>query len=227
MSDAFRLAIQLLKARRVPLAVLFFAGITVTLNLEPYLFDKDPHQETLRIFAHLCAGLWDLFEGVLVLLILSWATVEVHPLKGERFLKQPFSRAYLGPLIAEYLRVLANILFFGLLLFIPGFVRYIQLLFVPLIVLFSRNYENDEIDALQLSRQLVKPQFYSLMSFMLLMILLQMALELLPHASETLHSLPVRLVFFALGLLLSVFSYSFLFLRFEKALATADLKPEA
>jgi hypothetical protein len=215
-SKATQLFKKLVAHRLVPIGILFVVGNSISLNLEDQIAVLSPTQETLKLTLTLCMGLWDLTEGILTILLLSWGLPHVHPLKGPKFLSQPFERAYLGSFLAEYLRVLGNILLWGILLIIPGFVQYVRLIFVPLIVFFSKDYEADTVDALELSRKLSKGCFKLLIVLILAISLIQILLEMTPNMVAELHTLPLRLAFNLTSFLISIWSYSFIVVLFER-----------
>jgi len=213
---AFRLAKKFVSQRAFPVLGLFILGQIIGVNLEDASASLPPTQENLNLALKLTLGLWDLAEGILLILILSWAVPQVHPLKSPKFLKEPFNRAYLGTFAAEYLRVLGRVLLWGILLLIPGFIRYTQLIFVAPIVFFSADYEADKVDALELSGKLARSNLKFLLGVLFLTTVTQMALELTPQMYAELHVLPIRLAFNLLSFLISIWSYSLILLMFER-----------
>ncbi len=61
---------------------------------------------------------------------------------------------HMKPLTIETLRAFCWCLIFSLLLIVPGVVRYIRYVFVPYVVLFDREYQLGEVDALDRSMKL-------------------------------------------------------------------------
>ncbi len=216
LRDSIGLLFSFLGGRFFVLAALFIFGITLSINLENASAALDAKEENLKLALNLGLGLWDLTEGILLILILSWAVPTVSPLRGPKFLARPFDRPYLTTFFAEYLRVLGQILFWGLFLLIPGFYRYIELIFVPYIVLFSSEYERGTVDALALSITLVRKCFNLLLLVLAAVTVAQVALEFGPQLNETLHQLPVRVTFNLCSFLISIWSYSFILLLFKR-----------
>ncbi len=217
--SSFSLAAQLIGAQGLKLAVLFAISATMAINIEDTIRTLTPEQENIRWGLHLTLGIWELLEGALFFLILSWGIVKVRdlgPTKG--FLKDPFQRAYLPSFAAEYLRMLAQVLLWAILLLIPGFVRYAQLIFVPYIALFSEAYQRDDVDALEFSRELTRKRFSLIFAVLLGATALQLSVEFAPHLATSLYTVPIRAVFIGLSFLISIWTYSFMFRRFEDAL---------
>ncbi len=89
-------------------------------------------------------GALDLFEGLTLFLILSWGVPKSEALDDRFFESQPFATPYPGTFLAEYLRMMSSVLMYGLLILIPGLIAYCLFIFVPYIVLFSRDYARGE-----------------------------------------------------------------------------------
>ncbi|MGZ3722290.1 MAG: hypothetical protein ACXVA9_05135 [Bdellovibrionales bacterium] len=182
-----------------------------------------PQQETERWVLQLLLGLWDLSEGILLLLILSWGVPKVLKFKAKDLLQQPFETPYLASFFAEYLRLLAQVLMWGLLLIVPGFIRYCQLIFVPLIAMFSKSYREGETDALRLSEKLTKGRLLTIVGIMLGTMALQFGVEFTPQILPDLHILPLRVLFAGASFLISVWTYSLIFLLFDDYLNAEEL----
>ena len=67
---------------------------------------------------------------------------------------------------------------YSLLLFIPGLIRWVQLLFVCLVASFDRDYLAGKKDALQESERLVRGRFTALLFLVLLQNLLPFVIEM-------------------------------------------------
>lgn len=210
-----RLTRDLLRVRMLALAAVFLVGLWVNVSIEDALHLATPADDTQRWVFQLGAGIFELCQGVFLLLLLSWTTPQVHKFSSPKFLQEPFKTPYLSSFFAEYLRMLAQCLMYGLLLLVPGYVRYCQLLFMPLIAIFSSQYRAGDQDAMRLSQRLVRGRLLPIMILVSLTIGLEIALEMLPQFSVELHILPLRILFAALGFLISVWAYSVIFLLFE------------
>lgn len=195
----------------------------ISLQLEASIRDLRFDQEGVRWMLQLSMGFWDLFEGIMLFLVLSWGIPKVrHPIPAGLEL-QPFTEPYIGSLLAEYLRLLAQVILWGLLLLIPGFIRYCRLIFVPYIAIFSKLYREDKVDALQYSLQLTKPVFFKILGVFLATTLLMLGVEFLPHLIEALYIWPVRILLMTVGTLIGIWTYCYMFVLFEAAL-TAEVK---
>lgn len=179
--------------------------------------ELSPSEENLRWILQLAMGIWDMVEGVLIFLILSWGIPQVKEIRSSQFEQQPFHQPYLTNFLAEYLRLLAQVILYGLLLFIPGVIRYCRLIFVPYIALFSKAYRADQVDALELSTQLTAKKFRTIFLVFIGTTILQVVFEFLPHMVAGLHFWPVRLLLMGLNLIVTIWTFSFMFELFEKA----------
>ncbi len=214
---SLKLATELLKNRAFSLLTLFAIGCFFTIAVEESVRALSTTQETERWVLQLSLGLWELFEGIMVLLILSWGIADL-PARAKGTLAKPFATPYLASFFAEYLRMLAQVLLWGILLIIPGFIRYCQLMFVPLIALFSQRYRDGEVDALEFSKALTKKYFLPIVSVFFGATALQIGIEFLPHLVTELFVIPWRASFMFLSFLISIWTYSFMFVLFEQAL---------
>ncbi|MGE0528794.1 MAG: hypothetical protein AB7P49_17140 [Bdellovibrionales bacterium] len=208
---------ELVRAQAFLLALLFAAGTLLGTSIEGAMRGLGPSEQDSRWMFQLSLGIWDLIEGLLLILILSRGVTQVDNLSPEWFEPKPFSKPFLSSFLAEYLRMLAQVLLWGLLLLIPGFVRYGRLAFVPLIAIFSRAYREGQADALELSAELSRGRMWVILTVIFLTSVSQAGLEFLPQMYMSLYVLPVRVGFTAVSFLISVWTYSFLFLLFEQA----------
>jgi hypothetical protein len=218
LKSAFTLAHQLLREQITPLLVLLAIGAALSIQFEDYLNQLSKTEESQRWMVQLAMGLWDLTVGILMILILSWGIPKIRALTEAHFQQHPFNESYLGSFLAEYFRVLANVILFGLLLFLPGFYKYCRLIFVPYITLFARPYREGKIDALELSTALTRGRFLRLAVLLIATILLQMGLEFAPQMIEALHTIPLRILSEALNFYVSIWLFAFLYLEFEEAM---------
>lgn len=191
---------------------------------EDQLTDLSAANDNLRWVWQLGLGLWDLISSVILFVLLSQALPRMHRLDGQAFVTQPFAKPYLSTFVAEYLRMLAQVLLYVILFLIPGLIRYIRLIFVPYIVLFAKKYADDEVDALEFSKKLTVGRFWLIFAIVVITMALGAGIEILPNAYAELHVLPVRIAFDLIGFLISIWTYSVLFLVFERALLEAGEK---
>lgn len=212
------LARQLFSAQMAPLLVLFAVGTLFTLQVEDFMQALSGADLDNRWMYQISLGLWDLFEGVALILILSWGIPKVRDLTEAHFQQHPFQDNYLNSFLAEYLRLLANVLLWGLLLIIPGFLRYCRLIFVPYVALFARPYREGKVDALDLAAQLTKGRYKWILLLLLSTTAVQVGIEFLPHLRPELHTLPLRILSAGISFLISIWLYANLYLRFEQAM---------
>jgi hypothetical protein len=214
---ASSLATQLIARQWRALGLILVVGCLISLQLEDAIRGVSMGSDSSRWLLQLSMGLWDLFEGVCVFLILSWGIPDVRQLKAANLEQHPFSEPYLNAFFAEYLRMLATILMFGLLLIIPGMIAYCFLIFVPYIALFSKPYRQDKVAALDYSYRLAKRFIWRIAGVFALSAALQLGFEFLPHLYVELYVWPARVTFMALSLLIGIWTYSFMFVTFERA----------
>lgn len=223
VKESVQLTRQLIRSQWFPLLIIFGFDCALNISVEDAMQGLAATEETQRWVLQLILGLWDLAEGILLFLILSYGIPKVRQLNVKTMLAKPFDTPYLGSFLAEYLRMLAQILMWGLLLILPGFWRYMQLIFVPLVALFAREYRDEDADAMRLSERLARGR---LVKYILPVVVVTMGLqtwfEFLPEMRPVLHVVPVRAAFDVLTSLISVWSYSLIFLLFEHALEAAD-----
>lgn len=215
-SSTNTLTLRLLRSEWALLLILFAASTTIGIRLEDQLSNLGGHSDTDRILLAITGGLADLIEGIILIFILSWAIPRVHPLDGPQFLKEPFNRAYVSTFFAEYLRVLGKVLLWALALIIPGMIRYVQLSMVPLIVFFSKKYEDGDVDAVALSTKMVNQRWKLLFGAFAIVTVLSVGLQLGPSFYAELHTTPIRVTFSFLSSLLAIWSYCLIFLVFEQ-----------
>ncbi len=209
---------QLLRKQLSPLLFLLILGSLLTIQGEDTIQILSQDQERARWMIQLGMGTWDLFEGILLFLVLSWGVAKVRDFRSPNFKRLPFRNGYLGSFLAEYFRVLAQILFYFLLLIIPALIRYCRLIFVPYIALFSKRYREDKVDAVELSVEFSKKYFWTILALFVVTTGVQIAIEFLPNLVPVLHSHLLRFVFMTLSFGISIWSYSFVFILFEQAL---------
>lgn len=216
-SNSLKLTGRVLKLQGPGLFILFVTGACVSLLLEDQLALVSSRDDSSRILLALTGGVADLIEGLLLLFLVSWSIPRAAATwTNPAFLREPFKRTYVSTFFAEYLRLLGRVLLWGLLLIVPGFIRYIQLTFVPLIVFFSRKYEDGEVDALELSTQMANRRWKIVYPVLIFSIVISILLQLAPNHFAELHTLPIRVGFYLLGLLLAIWTYCLIFLVFDE-----------
>ncbi|NJL23902.1 MAG: hypothetical protein HC902_01075 [Calothrix sp. SM1_5_4] len=198
--------------------MLFTIGAALTLSVEQMVLSLPRQEDGLRLAFQVSVALWDLVESLLLILILSWGIPQVRQLSEVRFGQRPFAEPYLGSFLAEYLRAMASVLLWGLLLILPGVVRFCRLIFVPYITLFSRSYREGKVDALEFSSAMSRGRLLKIFLIVLGTTLLQLSLELLPQEVVALPLFPFRVAFQLLSFGLSIWMYSFFYLLFELAM---------
>ncbi|MGE0631733.1 MAG: hypothetical protein AB7O96_04965 [Pseudobdellovibrionaceae bacterium] len=156
------LSLQILKREGV---LLFFLTLLytffdqrLTAALEESIRDSSSAIWPLGAISFIVSLLWPL----LLLLVIAHAASD-SPHSPWTLIRSSFEQVCI-----ESLRSWGKTLFWSLLLIAPGIVRYIQLLFVPLIVLFDPNYSAGTIDALGRSTSLVNRNFLRVLGFIVL-----------------------------------------------------------
>src|SRR4051812_9335763 len=102
LKAATSLSGRLIVRQSRPLLLILVVGCLLSLQLEDAIRGLGPTDDGTRWLLQLSMGLWDLGEGVVVFLILSWAIPEVHMLNAANLDKQPFREPYVSSFLAEY-----------------------------------------------------------------------------------------------------------------------------
>lgn len=218
LAESITLSRKLFRTQLAPLTVLFALSCLLTITAEDIIFSLGPIVTGSRIALEVAAGIWDMIEGLFLLLILSWAIPTIRPTTAAGTLKEPFNTPYLESFFAEYLRTIAQVLLYTLLLIIPGFVRYARLIFVPFVVLFSQKYRDGDEDALETSVELTNQCIWYIAALLIASVAFEVLFKFTPNVFPGFYNYPVRVLFSFLSYLISVWSYAFLFLLFENAM---------
>lgn len=222
LPESNNLSRQLVREQLAPLAILFVLSCLINLSLEDALNALGRNEDSARWGIQLGLGIWDLLEGIVLFLVLSWGIPKIRELREAHFEKKPFAESYLNSFLAEYLRMLAQSLLYGLLLILPGVFRYAQLIFVPYVALFARPYRDGKIDALKMSERLARGHVWRYIAMMVATMLVAAGIEMLPEALEFMHLLPMRVLCHALSFFISIWFYAFLYIQFETAMGHHD-----
>lgn len=205
-----------------PLVVLFGATTAFTIWAEDAMqLASQTHEQ--RWDLQIGMGVTDLISGVVLILLLSRGLAEIRQLRPP-LVTNPFAAPFLGSFIAEYLRMLAQILLYGMLLILPGIYRCCQLIFVPYIAIFSKRYREGDLDAIRASERLSKGQMLRIFAALSGTMALSAFFEFAPHLIDALEGAVFRAIFYLLADLTSIWGYALLFLLFESAIAETRLE---
>ena len=216
-NQATALTKRLIAQQIKPLALVFFVGCLISLQLEDMVKDLGTADDSSRWQLQLGMGLTDMIQGIAIFLVLAWGIPKVVQLRGPHFETRPFDTPYLGSFFAEYMRMLAYVLVGGLLLLLPGLYAYVVLMFVPYIALFSKPYRAGEIHALRYSHKLTKKYFWPILGVFVASTALQTGLEFLPHMVMAFYSWPVRILLALLSFFVGAWTFAYMFTLFERA----------
>ena len=219
IKDSYRLGWALLREQFGALAAIFILSTASSIVLEDRLLELTRNEDGQRVVLQVGMGLLDLIGGIALFIVLSWGIPKLRHLTEAHYIKQPFTEGnYLSSFLAEYFRTLGSVLLWGILLIVPGFVRYCRLIFVPYVALFARPYREDQADAFVLARKLTVGRMPLLLGALVVSTIAQVAVAFLPQLVPDLHSIPFRLAFAGVSDFLSVWLYAFLFLHFDRAM---------
>jgi hypothetical protein len=155
----------------LPLFILtVIGGITdqwLTNQMENMLLNPSGTSRLVWLYGGL-SMIWSLLFPLMGLLLILW-TVQSRPFV--KFWSESFPQAMI-----ELMRSWGKSMTWSFLFLIPGLVRFIQYLFVPLIVCLDPSYQQGEREALKHSRMLAKGQFAKLAGFFILTTMLVPAL---------------------------------------------------
>ena len=140
--------------------ILFFAFTmtadqTLTGLMEQELLNPEGATAMIWVFGALSFAL-----GLLTPLVMVFVILSVWRFPNESLLL--IAQKHLGYLAKEEMRVMGKSLLWGLLLIVPGIIRFFQCLFVPFVVLLDPQYQNGQADALQSSWARVRRVWFRL-----------------------------------------------------------------
>lgn len=126
-------------------------------------------------------------------------------------------RTHWSAVFKESLRAAGNAMTWGLLLVIPGLIRFVQLSLVPFIVMLDPEYKVGHLDALKESSKIVNKRFIQVLC---VIVIFTVILPILSSSFDewsvfTVHPISATFLSF-LDLLLSTLSFLFLLRQWEK-----------
>jgi hypothetical protein len=125
-------------------------------------------------------------------------------------------------LIIEQMRAWGKSALWTLALILPGLIKMVQFLFVPLVVLSDADYQKGSVDALKQSCKLSRKVFWSMgFALILFMIVLPLGLSPLNEYKQFASSPTTALPLSVLETLLNVCLYTFLVCKFDEAKQSA------
>ncbi len=147
----------------------------------------------------------------LMMLVLIYAGI--HNLK----LQTVFDK--LNLLVIEELRAWGTSALWTLVFIIPGLIKMVQFLFVPLIVLSDSEYNQGRVDALAKSKALSDKVFWPLCFILIFFTaVLPLLMSPLNEFKQIAFSPGTAIPLVAVDTLINIFLYTFLVLQFDKAL---------
>ena len=207
---------RLLRQQWLPLLTLFSLCTWFDIEIEDQFRVLSNLDGSMRILLALAQGLSGLVESTGIFFVCSWGLPKAYPLTGPQYLAQPFHRPYLASFCAEYLRVMGKTLLWGLVLIIPGIVRYIQFGFVPLIVFFLKPYDEGQVDALALSTRLANRRLPLLITVFLTTLAIAAGLTLAPNRWPEMQGYTARFGLYFLAFFLAIWTYSLMVIVFAQ-----------
>lgn len=151
-------------------------------------------------------------------LLISATLIFLIPLRAHDLAKHQsltpagaFAKKTFLPLFVESIRVFTSVLLWTLLFILPGLYRYLQLTFVPYVVFFDPEYDQEECDALEKSKKIFSGHALFLILVMVAELLLNVGLEMATSELQKLSLMPFWVsdaASTAFTLLLSCYTYS-------------------
>lgn len=218
--ESFRLTAQLLKTEAFWLVTIFVASGVFAILSEDMMKDALPTNSNWQI--QVLMALFDFIEAIVVLLVLARGVAKVRKFTSSRLIQNPFSPSDLKSFFSEYLRMLAQILFFTLLFLVPGLIRYVQLIFVPFVALFSREYRDGNWDAIEASKSLIQGQFGRMITVLMVGVGVGTAVEFAPHIFDWNDLYVMRILSIVISDVISVWMFAIVFLAFEAKMQEAS-----
>lgn len=111
----------------------------------------------------------------------------------------------------EYMRSLVTSLCYGLFFLIPGIYKFIQLSFSSFVSMFDDEYDDNKVDALKKSAELVRNRFWPLLLILILKIFIGLIIEsTLTHSGTLIDQNPFGVILnqflqFIVGLIFSIY----------------------
>ncbi|MBX2986305.1 MAG: hypothetical protein KF802_00270 [Bdellovibrionaceae bacterium] len=209
---------QILRVAGFPalIALILSAVIDQQINqqLEALLMNEDGPGTQLWLLAGA-----SLFNGLLFPIFATACVLYgLARTRGDAEAPLDFLERVLNQIYIEVLRSWGSALTWGLLLILPGFIRMIQLMFVPLIVVFHRAYDEGEADALRTSGTYTRRHPFRLLGYLVLFYLvIPLTLTSLLDSWRAYDSTPVAAIgCTALDLVVLILSLQTLYRLFER-----------
>lgn len=165
------------------LALSAHSTIDLFLNTKIELYLRSPQGVDQRIWIYAALSIFcGLFFPLLTTLFCAYGVMHSlreqttlshfkKPISLVSFLKQHIELSFL-----ESLRAFGVSFLWGLLLIIPGIIKYSYYLLVPFVVIFSKKYHAGEVNALKLSETLSKKFWFKLNLYFALLFILNLIL---------------------------------------------------
>jgi hypothetical protein len=196
--------------------VLFFATLVyllldqwVTQTVQAQLFSESVNEGLLWCLVALSLLINFIFPLVMLVVVFSALHQSVGLMDHIKYL------------IIEQMRAWGKSALWTLAFIIPGLVKMVHFLFVPLVVLSDSAYQKGSADALIQSQKLSRKVFWSLgLALIFFMIVLPLVMSPLNEYKQFVSSPLTALPLSALETLLNVCLYTFLVTKFEQAKQT-------
>jgi hypothetical protein len=156
---------------------LFIAQFLITLFFESMMQTLSQTTQGPWL-AQVMGGMTDLIIGFILVMAYGLA---VQNLRHSPKTLSQFLGDTLTPLASESLLAFSKIILGALLFIIPGIIFYVYYVFLSYVVFYDPEYSTGNVSALQKSKQLVKPAFFSVFGYMVVLGLISLCLELAPN----------------------------------------------
>jgi len=137
--------------------------------------------------------------AILGMVIVNQVLDDIHSNKSRSNLIASF-KVNLKYLFINYARAILRILVGFILLIVPGCIWWVQLTFVPYVVLFDPEFKSGAVDALEKSKTLVRGRFWRVTGVLILCLILSMVPEFWCGSLKPLEAPLVFSVAFIIGM---------------------------
>jgi hypothetical protein len=215
--DALELSKRTIEKFPLILFLTFLGTYFLNMAVEsPFAAPQAELNDSVRIFSQMMLVLWSLIEGFIFFLVTVKVPVRADLMKHQ--VEAVWNKETWVGLAAEPLRALMYIILWSLLFLIPGLIFYALYSFVMYVVLFSKEYQAGNEDALKLSKALVKPMFFSFALANLAFSGASSAFGMAPQVADVFNLIPLRVLCELIAFLISLYSYSLMRILFHKAM---------
>lgn len=202
--------------------VVLSSNIDQYLNMQMEMALRNPDGAQGLVYWY---GFFSLLSSVVFpVILMSFALFAFKPLHDFSNTLGAFIQKYLNQMFIETLRTWGKTLLWSLFLILPGIWKYLELSLVPLVVTFSKNYDEGHVDALKLSSQIFRRRWVKITAlFLVFHVMTPLLLSVFFDAYRLIWKTPLSsLILSALDTYLLLISTHLLFIIFKNEVNQND-----